>query len=199
MESKPVNLKLLCSYGGKILPRSTDGELRYVGGHTRVLAVDRSISFSELMEKLREFCGSSVKLRCQLPKGDLETLISITNDEDLAQIIDEYDRASLKLPHPLKIRAVLSPPKSVLKVSPDPSSLSSSASRSPYRSPYTSSESPPYAAAYRIGRYSRSPRAPVGYSFGARNGSAKAYCYTGQFERGPRPLYYGPRYNNYCH
>ncbi|CAL5203290.1 unnamed protein product [Lathyrus oleraceus] len=196
MESKPKNIKLLCSYGGKILPRSTDGELRYVGGHTRVLAVDRSISFSELMEKLREFCGSSVKLRCQLPKGDLETLISITNDEDLAQITDEYDRASLKLTYPLKIRAVLSPPKSLLKVSPDLSSSSSSASRSPYRSPYTSSESPPYAAAYRFGR---SPRAPVGYSFGARNGSAKAYCYTGQFERGPRPLYYGPRFSNYCH
>lgn len=39
------SLKFLCSYGGKILPRSTDGKLRYVGGHTRVLSVDRSISF----------------------------------------------------------------------------------------------------------------------------------------------------------
>lgn len=39
-------IKFLCSYGGKILPRFTDGELRYVGGLTRVLAVDRSISFS---------------------------------------------------------------------------------------------------------------------------------------------------------
>jgi hypothetical protein len=47
MESKPLNaIKILYSYGGKILPRSTDGELRYVGGHTRVLSVDRSISFS---------------------------------------------------------------------------------------------------------------------------------------------------------
>jgi hypothetical protein len=40
------SLKFLCSYGGRILPRSTDGKLRYVGGHTRVLSVDRSISFS---------------------------------------------------------------------------------------------------------------------------------------------------------
>ena len=39
------SLKFLCSYGGKILPRSTDGKLLYVGGHTRVLSVDRSISF----------------------------------------------------------------------------------------------------------------------------------------------------------
>lgn len=39
-------LKFLCSYGGKILPRQTDGKLRYVGGLTRVLAVERSVSFS---------------------------------------------------------------------------------------------------------------------------------------------------------
>lgn len=41
-------LKFLCSYGGKILLRHTDGQLRYVGGHTRVLSVDPSISFSGL-------------------------------------------------------------------------------------------------------------------------------------------------------
>ena len=94
-------IKFLCSYGGKILPRYTDGTLRYAGGLTRVLAVDRSISFTglfdfpfpdlifcelvwflwiinqfifvvaELMVKLGEFCGSSVSLRCQLPTSDL--------------------------------------------------------------------------------------------------------------------------------
>ncbi|KAJ1403304.1 PB1 domain [Sesbania bispinosa] len=186
METKPgQTIKLLCSYGGKILPRATDGELRYVGGHTRVLAVDRSISFSELMVKLGELCGSSVILRCQLPKGDLETLISITSDEDLANIIEEYDRASSKLTHPLKIKAVLSPPKSMKKVSPVPSS-SSSASPSPSRSPHTSSESLPYAAVHRISRFNRSPRAPVGYPIGFRNGSAKAGCYQGRFEGSPR-------------
>ena len=39
-------VKFLCSYGGKILPRYPDGKLRYVGGETRVLAVDRSVSYS---------------------------------------------------------------------------------------------------------------------------------------------------------
>ena len=39
-------LKFLYSYGGKIVPRRTDGKLRYVGGHTRVLSVDRSISYA---------------------------------------------------------------------------------------------------------------------------------------------------------
>ncbi|GMH26095.1 hypothetical protein Nepgr_027938 [Nepenthes gracilis] len=40
-----ANIKILCSYGGKIIPRYPDGKLRYFGGHTRVLAVDRSVSF----------------------------------------------------------------------------------------------------------------------------------------------------------
>lgn len=40
------NLKFLCSYGGKILLRNSDVKLRYVGGLTRVLSVDRSISFA---------------------------------------------------------------------------------------------------------------------------------------------------------
>ncbi|URD79552.1 PB1 domain containing protein [Musa troglodytarum] len=45
---KPTRaIKFLCSYGGKILPRYPDGKLRYVGGHTRLVAVDRSISFSD--------------------------------------------------------------------------------------------------------------------------------------------------------
>lgn len=50
MESKAkhsdTTIKFLCSYGGKILPRHTDGKLRYTGGHTRVLALRPSISFS---------------------------------------------------------------------------------------------------------------------------------------------------------
>ncbi|KAJ0049559.1 hypothetical protein Pint_15535 [Pistacia integerrima] len=111
------NLKFLCSYDGKILPRSSDGQLRYVGGITRVFSVERSVSFAELMVKLGEFCGSSVTLRCQLPNGDLETLISIKSDEDLTNLVQEYDRAA-----PIsKIRAILSTPASLKQISPPPS------------------------------------------------------------------------------
>ena len=39
-------VKLLCSHGGKILPRPTDGVLKYVGGETRVVAFSREINFS---------------------------------------------------------------------------------------------------------------------------------------------------------
>ncbi|KAL0013010.1 hypothetical protein SO802_000079 [Lithocarpus litseifolius] len=59
------------SYCGKILPHYTDGTLCYAGSLTHVLAIDHSISFTELIVKLEEFCGSSVNLQCQLPTNDL--------------------------------------------------------------------------------------------------------------------------------
>ncbi|KAL3337278.1 hypothetical protein AABB24_029769 [Solanum stoloniferum] len=124
-------LKFLCSYGGKIIPRQTDGKLRYYGGETRVLSVDRSISFAELLLKLGEMSGSSVSLRCQLPNEDLDALISITSDEDLANLIEEYDRVSTIISSSLKIRAFLYPPKSTKKVvSPTPSIASTSSTNS---------------------------------------------------------------------
>lgn len=155
-----ATIKFLCSYGGKILPRYPDSKLRYLGGHTRVLSVDRSISFSgqfslslsaqlifthrifkselivngcgytELISKVEELCGSSVRhLRCQLPAEDLDALVSITSDEDLTNLIEEYDRAASP-PLTLKVRAFLSPPRFPNKVSaaPPPSPLSNSAS-----------------------------------------------------------------------
>ncbi|KAJ4974668.1 hypothetical protein NE237_007842 [Protea cynaroides] len=129
---KANSIKFLCSYGGKILPRYPDGKLRYVGGETRVLAVDRFIPFAELLVKLGDLCGSSVSLRCQLPTEDLDALVSVTSDEDLANLIEEYDRVSMcrykaapvAVCSPLKIRAFLLP-KSVKKVSPPPSAKSS--------------------------------------------------------------------------
>jgi len=50
---------------------------------------------AEVMVKLTEFCGSFVILKCQLPKGDLETLISITNEKDLANIYNINDKRKL--------------------------------------------------------------------------------------------------------
>ncbi|KAJ0037674.1 hypothetical protein Pint_22882 [Pistacia integerrima] len=132
-----TTIKFLCSYGGKILPRYPDGKLRYLGGETRVLAVDRSISFTELLLKLGELCGTSVSLRCQLPTEDLDALVSITSDEDLANLVEEYDRVASP-PASLKIRAFLSLPKSSKKISSSPPSSSSS---SPKSSTYTASTS----------------------------------------------------------
>ncbi|CAI9785137.1 unnamed protein product [Fraxinus pennsylvanica] len=126
---KPTTtIKFLCSYGGRILPRYPDSKLRYHGGETRVLSVERSITYAELVVKLGEMCGtSSMSLRCQLPTEDLDALVSITSDEDLANLIEEYDLATAALPA-IKIRAFLTTSKTTKKVSPPPSTASSSSS-----------------------------------------------------------------------
>ncbi|XP_072963130.1 uncharacterized protein [Typha angustifolia] len=113
VKSTTGTIKFLCSYGGKILPRYPDGKLRYIGGDTRVLAVDRSVPFSELQAKLEELCGwESVSIRCQLPTEDLDALVSVISDEDLANLVEEYDLASRDRLLPLKIRSFLLPPPS---------------------------------------------------------------------------------------
>ncbi|KAL8457952.1 hypothetical protein ACS0TY_035720 [Phlomoides rotata] len=113
-------IKFLYSYGGKIVPRHTDGKLRYVGGFTRVLSVDRTITCSELLVKFGESCGSSMELKCKLPTEDLDVLVSIKSDEELRILTEEYERVSPDA----KIRAVLFPLKSVKKVSQPSSPVS---------------------------------------------------------------------------
>ncbi|XP_048444454.1 uncharacterized protein LOC125479311 [Pyrus x bretschneideri] len=99
-----------------------DGKLRYLGGETRVLAVPRSISFSELSSKLTELCGPSVtavSLRCQLPIEDLDALVSTKSDEDLVNLIEEYDRAASSAN--MKIRAFQTLSDRLFKDTPWPS------------------------------------------------------------------------------
>ncbi|KAJ6706680.1 hypothetical protein OIU79_011167 [Salix purpurea] len=85
-------VKFLCSYGGKILPRAVDGHLKYVGGETRVIAIPRGITFSELTMKLSaEFEGDMV-LKHQVIPEELDILVSVKSDEDLKHMLEEYDR-----------------------------------------------------------------------------------------------------------
>ncbi|KAJ8773661.1 hypothetical protein K2173_005907 [Erythroxylum novogranatense] len=133
-----TTIKFLCSYGGKITPRYPDCNLRYHGGITRVLVVDRSTPFSKLLLKLGELCGASVTLRCQLPAEDLDALVSITSDEDLVNLIEEYDRA-MKPKGSLKIRAFLSLPKKNYPPPPHPPSFPIGLSKSSSSSSSTSS------------------------------------------------------------
>ncbi|KAM2625505.1 hypothetical protein TB1_032364 [Malus domestica] len=74
-------------------------------------------TYGQLMEKLKEFCGYSVELKCPLPNRDLETLIAVKFDEESMNIIEEYGRASSP-PRPLKIKTILAPPKSPKQISP---------------------------------------------------------------------------------
>uniref|UniRef100_A0A1J3JQ28 PB1 domain-containing protein n=1 Tax=Noccaea caerulescens TaxID=107243 RepID=A0A1J3JQ28_NOCCA len=141
----PTTVKFLCSYGGRITPRYPDGKLRYQGGHTRVLSVSRSISFTELERKIGEICGMKVNIRCQLPTDDLDALVTVSSDEDLTNLMEEYDMVTTA--PLLKIRAFLTPPKSKtssppLSTASSSSSSSSSKSSSRSRSPSSPSSKP---------------------------------------------------------
>eukprot|EP00249_Psilotum_nudum_P024094 c29091_g1_i1 orf=710-5935(-) len=90
--SQRPRVKLMCSFAGSILPRPYDGKLRYVGGETRIIGVNRDIRYTELMYKLTEFYGVALTLKYQLPDEDLDALISVSSDDDLQNMMEEYDK-----------------------------------------------------------------------------------------------------------
>lgn len=53
-----ARVRFMCSFGGKILPRPHDNQLRYVGGDTRIVTVLRhNTTFSSLLSKLSKLSG----------------------------------------------------------------------------------------------------------------------------------------------
>ena len=87
-------IKFMCSFGGKILPRPGDGKLRYAGGDTRIITIDRHMKYSNLMPKMQHLYGQPVLLKYQLPDEDLDALVSVSCDEDVENMMEEYDRLS---------------------------------------------------------------------------------------------------------
>lgn len=102
-------LRLMCSYGGHIMPR--DNSLYYVGGDTRIVAVDRHSSLSHLFSHLSRTLLHGRRpftLKYHLPNEDLDNLITVSTDEDLQNMIDEYDRLSSNpSPSPSRLRLFL--------------------------------------------------------------------------------------------
>ncbi|XP_068638135.1 protein PAL OF QUIRKY-like [Aristolochia californica] len=107
-----AKLRLMCSYGGHIVPRPHDKSLCYLGGDTRIVVVDRHSSLADLSAKLSRTLldGRSFTLKYQLPNEDLDSLISVTTDEDLDNMIEEYDRTSTSI-KPSRVRLFLFPTK----------------------------------------------------------------------------------------
>ncbi|KAL2476830.1 Octicosapeptide/Phox/Bem1p family protein [Forsythia ovata] len=98
-------VKFMCSYGGKIHPRPNDNQLSYIGGESKILAVDRTIKFNSLLSKLVVLCDSdNISFKYQLPGEDLDALISVTNDDDLEHMMNEYDRLYRVSPKPSRLR-----------------------------------------------------------------------------------------------
>ncbi|CAN6823866.1 unnamed protein product [Brassica oleracea] len=99
-------LRLLCSYGGRITLIPPSNSLEYIGGETRIVAVPRDISFTAFSQLLSDklLHGRSFSLKYRLPSCYLDSLITVTNNEDLQNMIAEYDSAS-----PQRIRLFLFP------------------------------------------------------------------------------------------
>ncbi|KAL8470800.1 hypothetical protein ACS0TY_033397 [Phlomoides rotata] len=90
----PQKLRLMCSYGGHIIPRPHDKTLCYIGGDTRIIVIDRHTTLSDLRHRLSKTLlnSQSFCLKYQLPNEDLDSLISVTTDEDLENMVEEYER-----------------------------------------------------------------------------------------------------------
>uniref|UniRef100_A0ACD5ZTV3 Uncharacterized protein n=1 Tax=Avena sativa TaxID=4498 RepID=A0ACD5ZTV3_AVESA len=109
-------VKLLCSFAGRIAPRSGDGALRYVGGQTRLISVPRAASFGELMRKVEAVdegasaAAGGVLVKYQLPGEDLDSLISVACAEDYVNMLEEYEKLAAAAPDgSAKLRVFLFP------------------------------------------------------------------------------------------
>lgn len=85
-------VKFLCSFSGSILPRPQDGKLRYVGGETRIVSLPRDIGYEELMGRMKELYEGAAVLKYQQPDEDLDALVSVVNDDDVTNMMEEYDK-----------------------------------------------------------------------------------------------------------
>lgn len=85
-------VKFLCSFSGTILPRPQDGKLRYVGGETRIVGVPRDITYEEFMKRMRELFDGATVMKYQQPDEDLDALVSVVNDDDVMNLMEEYDK-----------------------------------------------------------------------------------------------------------
>ncbi|VFR01388.1 unnamed protein product [Cuscuta campestris] len=101
-------VKLMCSFGGKILPRPSDGALRYVGGQTRIIALRRDATFLEFVRKMAHACGQdAMTVKYQLPDEGLDALVSVSCPDDLENMMDEYEKFA---DTSAKLRVFLFPP-----------------------------------------------------------------------------------------
>ncbi|CAI8606975.1 unnamed protein product [Vicia faba] len=105
-DTSSTMIKCLCSFGGRILPRPSDGKLRYVGGQTRILRFRKDISWPDLWRRAFLIYNLVHILKYQLPGEDLDALVSVSSDEDLQNMMEEYNHIEDTEP-PQKLRIFL--------------------------------------------------------------------------------------------
>lgn len=104
-------VRFMCSFGGKIIPRPSDNQLCYLGGDTRMVTVSRNITYNDLIAKLSKISGGGITIKYQLPNEDLDALISVTTEEDLENMMEEYERSQQASLKPSRLRIFLFPSK----------------------------------------------------------------------------------------
>ncbi|KAK2986689.1 hypothetical protein RJ640_010914 [Escallonia rubra] len=110
---KEEKVRLMCSYGGKIQARSHDNQLVYAGGDTKIMTVDRTVRFHNIVAKLNGLFGlngSQFCLKYQLPGECLDALVSLIDGDDLEHMMFEYDRLHRISTKPARIRLFIFPP-----------------------------------------------------------------------------------------
>ncbi|XP_022752183.1 uncharacterized protein LOC111300839 [Durio zibethinus] len=93
-------LKLVCSFNGAFHPRPPSGKLRYIGGESRIISVDRNIGFLKLRAKIADLCPKvpSFWLKYQVAVADVDLdmgSIVIESDEDVKCMVEEYENLEL--------------------------------------------------------------------------------------------------------
>ncbi|KAL0910922.1 hypothetical protein M5K25_019018 [Dendrobium thyrsiflorum] len=91
LQSSRKLVKLCCKFGGKLMPRLSDGALHYVGGRTRIMVFPRDITLQEFYCKMEDTYGGPVVICYKLSDQDLHTLVSISSDEELDNMMEECD------------------------------------------------------------------------------------------------------------
>ncbi|XWS26959.1 hypothetical protein CRYUN_Cryun26dG0074900 [Craigia yunnanensis] len=96
----PRKLKLVCSFNDAFHPRLPSGKLRYIGGETRIISVDRNIGFLKLRAKIADLCPKvlSFWLKYQVAVADVDLdmgLVVIESDEDVKCMVEEYENLEL--------------------------------------------------------------------------------------------------------
>ncbi|XP_059443287.1 uncharacterized protein LOC132175370 isoform X2 [Corylus avellana] len=91
--------KLLCNFGGELTRQL--GRVSYVGGKTRLVLVDRSLSFEGLRSKMIQLscvAPSCIEIKFQLPDETLDSrLVSVECDDDVVAMLSEFE-ASQRIP-----------------------------------------------------------------------------------------------------
>ncbi|XP_020414565.1 uncharacterized protein LOC109946238 [Prunus persica] len=95
--TKP-KLRIMCSYGGHIVPNPRSKSLCYIGGDTRILSIDPTTvsTLSSLTSHLAATLSlpAPLFLKYQLPRHDLLSLVSLSTDDDLLIFLNELRRLS---------------------------------------------------------------------------------------------------------